>query len=339
MMIKRDVSIIVPIYNVEEYLKRCVDSLLGQSHRNIEIILVDDGSPDGCPQICDEYANKYANVLVVHKENGGLASARNAGLDIAQGKYVLFCDSDDWIDPETVEELLSIAEKYKVDFVRFRPMFAGWPNHRDGEVCDFGTEKGLHEGIYNREKIVRDIFPRLIATPELSMGVIVSACRSLYLRSFLEKNNLRYDEEIRYSEDSIFSAKLVFVTESFYYLDGARYYHYFYNSNSITKSFKKDRWDSCKKLIECFDKTFAGCEVYNFDNQLYLEKIFCVMQALSQRKLLKDIKKREEYCKSICNDNITKEAFKHLKLVNVPLKLFVLLLFVKFRMIKILARI
>lgn len=339
LMINMDVSIIVPVYNVEEYLGRCVNSLLEQSHKNIEIILVDDGSPDRCPQMCDEYAKQYANVTVIHKKNGGLASARNAGLDIARGKYVLFCDSDDWIDPQTVEELLIVAEKYQVDFVRFRPMFAGWPNHIDGELCDFGTEDGLHEGVYNREEIEREIFPRLIATPELSMGVIVSACRSLYLRSFLEENNLRYDEEIRYSEDSIFSAKLVYMTKSFYYLDGPRYYHYYYNPSSITKSFKKDRWDSCKKLIEGFNKAFAGCEIYNFDNQLYLEQIFCVMQALSQRKLLKDKKEREDYCKSICNDTVTIEAFKHIKLVNVPLKLFILLLIVKFRMAKILARI
>lgn len=105
------VSIIVPVYKVEKYLHRCVDSILAQTFIDYELILVDDGSPDNCPAICDEYAEKDTRVKVVHKENGGLSSARNAGMHAAQGKYFLFCDSDDYVSPYWCETLYKQIEK------------------------------------------------------------------------------------------------------------------------------------------------------------------------------------------------------------------------------------
>ena len=109
------VSVIVPIYKVEPYLRRCLDSLVNQTYANLEIILIDDGSPDGCPQICDMYAAKDNRIVVIHKENGGLSDARNAGLDICKGEYVSFVDSDDWVDEEYIEILIDIATKENVD--------------------------------------------------------------------------------------------------------------------------------------------------------------------------------------------------------------------------------
>ena len=203
------VSVVIPVYKVEPYLRRCVDSVLAQTLSDLEIILVDDGSPDHCPEICDEYALTHQNIQVIHKTNGGLASARNAGMRIAQGEYILFVDSDDWIDPEMAEELVAVAEQHRVDFVRFRPMYAGWPQYEDGTLCDFGTENGLHEGLYQKQDIVKEIYPRFFVTPQMTLGVIVAAWRSLYRRRFLEENRLCFDKEVRYSEDTIFSAKVV----------------------------------------------------------------------------------------------------------------------------------
>lgn len=109
------ISIIVPIYKVEQYLQRCLDSIIDQTYSNLEIILVDDGSPDDCPHICDEYAVKDNRVVVVHKENGGLSSARNAGLDICKGEYISFIDSDDWINNRYIEVLLDGITKNNAD--------------------------------------------------------------------------------------------------------------------------------------------------------------------------------------------------------------------------------
>ena len=135
-----NVSIIIPIYNVEQYLRRCVDSVLQQTLENIEIILVDDGSPDNCPLICDQYKAQDNRVKVVHKKNGGLSSARNAGLKIATGEYILFLDSDDWIEPETAEELVSIAEKYRVQksiplWIPLRDRYSIWDMLQHSLFC------------------------------------------------------------------------------------------------------------------------------------------------------------------------------------------------------------
>ena len=112
-----EISIIVPIYNVEQYLKRCVDSILAQTFKDFELILVDDGSPDSCPFICDEYARIDSRIKVIHKANGGLSDARNAGLEMAMGNYIAFVDSDDWIASDTYEYLYELIKKNKADVV------------------------------------------------------------------------------------------------------------------------------------------------------------------------------------------------------------------------------
>ncbi|WP_162609506.1 glycosyltransferase [Flavonifractor sp. An82] len=115
--VKPKLSIIVPVYNVEKYLGKCVDSLLNQFYKNLEIILVDDGSSDGCPHLCDLYAQKDSRIVVIHKKNGGLASARNTGLDNCSGEYIAFLDSDDWIDPEAYDKMLSFLLSAELDIV------------------------------------------------------------------------------------------------------------------------------------------------------------------------------------------------------------------------------
>ena len=109
------VSIIIPVYKVEEYLDECIESVIRQSYENLEIILVDDGSPDACPQMCDTWAERDARIKVIHKTNGGLSSARNAGLDICTGEYIAFVDSDDWIKPNMIARMLEVIERENAD--------------------------------------------------------------------------------------------------------------------------------------------------------------------------------------------------------------------------------
>lgn len=136
------VSVIVPVYNVEKYLHQCVDSIINQTYRNLEIILVDDGSPDNCGAICDEYALKDRRILVIHQENQGLSAARNAGLDIASGDYIVFVDSDDWIAEDMIQLLLSRQEQTGADMVLcnikpfYPPQYKGWMR----KVSCFGCE-------------------------------------------------------------------------------------------------------------------------------------------------------------------------------------------------------
>ena len=109
------ITIIVPIYNTACYISHCVDSILSQTFPDFELILVDDGSPDNCPAICDEYAAKDPRVIVIHKENGGVSSARNAGLDIAKGEYITFVDSDDWLHPDFLHHGISLCRQQELD--------------------------------------------------------------------------------------------------------------------------------------------------------------------------------------------------------------------------------
>lgn len=141
------ISVIVPIYNVEIYLERCVESIMSQSHRNLEIILVDDGSPDNCPKICDDYAKKDSRIKVIHKKNGGLSDARNAGMKVATGDYISFIDSDDYISTDYLETLYQVLLKENSDIVeceivKFKeneiPVSVG-----NLDIESFDAEKGL----------------------------------------------------------------------------------------------------------------------------------------------------------------------------------------------------
>ena len=108
-------SVIVPIYNVEKYLPKCIDSILAQNYSEIEVILVDDGSPDGCPEICDNYAEKDKRIVVIHQKNLGVSAARNAGLKAAHGEYIGFVDPDDWISPSMYQEMITALERENAD--------------------------------------------------------------------------------------------------------------------------------------------------------------------------------------------------------------------------------
>ena len=139
-------SVIVPIYCVEEYLEECIRSILRQSFRDFELILVDDGSPDGCPKLCDQFAGQDSRVKVIHKENGGLVSARKAGVGISSGRYITFVDSDDWIEPDMYEAMYRLWQKEKPDILATDYYY----DTGEGGAPVHGT---ADEGIYEGERL------------------------------------------------------------------------------------------------------------------------------------------------------------------------------------------
>ncbi len=324
------VSVIIPIYKVEQYLRRCVDSVLCQTLEDIEIILVDDGSPDQCPQICEEYQMLDSRIRVTHKENGGLASARNAGMRIASGEYIFFVDSDDWIDPDGLQKLYQVAEEEEVDFVRYRMFRSSWPGLGENAPCMLEAPREMPGGYYDQERIKKELFYRLIVTPQMTLGPIVGVCGGLYRRRFLTDNDLRFYEEIKFSEDLIFSARAVCAAKSLYYIEEACVYHYFYNPNSISHSFKKDRWDSCKASIRLFEKDFKDSKIYDFSDQLCIFRWFCIFLSLNERQKIGSIE-RVDYCKEILSDPLTRTT----KIPSLNVKIFwkhrILMFFVKWR--------
>jgi len=214
------VSVIVPVYKVEKYLHRCLDSILAQSYKNLEIILVDDGSPDNSGAICDEYAQKDSRIKVIHKQNGGLSSARNAGLEIATGSYISFVDSDDWLDFKFIETLRNAMIETDVDMT----------------ACAFCRTKGdiaKRNKFERNSKIVKDRY--FAVFDEKSYAGY--ACNKLFKKEIIEKYNLRFDEKIFNGEDFPFTLEYVHNSQKTSYINQDLYF-YFFRETGIMNSIR-----------------------------------------------------------------------------------------------------
>lgn len=215
------ISIIVPIYNVEQYLKRCVDSLINQTYRNLEIILVDDGSPDRCGEICDEYAKKDSRVKAIHKPNGGLSDARNKGLDVATGDYVMFVDSDDWLESNTCEIISRMAFEYHADVVVFGMNLV----YDNGNVVRRG--KGIVSHTPSQEQCILSLIYRV---PE--SGLFNNVCNKMFRRELFD--NIEFPLG-RLAEDRGVILKLMHKAKSVYVCENC-FYNYYKRSGSISIS-------------------------------------------------------------------------------------------------------
>lgn len=318
------VSIVVPIYKVEKYLTRCVESLVNQTLHDIEIILVDDGSPDQSGEMCDQFASRDSRIKTVHKENGGLSSARNAGMKEAHGKYIGFVDSDDDVELNMYERLAQTAEEHHVDFV-----MADYKRiNKNGSF--FVKTLDIDSGYYDRQKIEKDIFPALIMGENLDYGPLLSVWHCLYRREFLSKINLIFDEQVRWSEDNIFSAIMGYNCHSFYYLKGEALYHYYQNEGSITTSYRKGAWDVYSTMNRHLHDYFDHVTEYDFSRQLKLHMIYYACNCISQ-EINRSKKEAVKGIKNILNSPQLTQAFRDFKLPDVPFKLKVQLQLMKRR--------
>lgn len=248
----RKVSIIIPVYKVEKYLKRCIESVVNQSYKNIEIILVNDGSPDKCGEICDSYARIDNRIKVIHKENGGLSSARNVGLDIASGEYIMFVDSDDWIEEYSLEKL----DKYmdmSYDIINFKFSFV-----KEGSKNIIELQSDPKEG-YECDLIS---YIDKLFMGELSFFI----WNKLYKKDLF--NEVRFPEGRNY-EDLATIYKLYFNAKSIIVTDYTLYYYWLGNSNSITSnSTVKNMTDyllSTKEIYEV-NKNYLQINKRDFSN-------------------------------------------------------------------------
>lgn len=219
------VSIIVPVYRVEEYLRRCVDSILAQTYENLEIILVDDGSPDGCPEICDAYAGEDHRVKVIHQKNAGLSGARNAGIDEAKGEYLAFVDSDDYVAPDFIQAMYEALQKTGCAIGQCRFSYV------QGEPLTNEDNHSLH--IYRGESLMEQLYG-----PEEEATYFVVAWNKLYRRELFEQ--IRYPEG-RIHEDEATTYRLFHEGKKLAFLDRALYGYFTQNTGSITSGFSKKR--------------------------------------------------------------------------------------------------
>jgi len=199
------ISVIVPVYNVEKYLHKCVDSILAQTLSDIELILVDDGSPDGSGAICDEYAQKDSRVKVIHKPNGGVSSARNAGIDVASGEWICFVDSDDIIEPTYLDDFELLTTKADL-------YLQGYKKIINGEVKEIHSFSGFQGNRYIE----------ILAFTE-DERIINSPCFKLYNRDIVHKKKIRFDINTSYGEDHIFSLEYAICVTSAHYSNASGY--------------------------------------------------------------------------------------------------------------------
>lgn len=235
------ITIIVPIYNVEQYLRECIDSIVSQTYSNLDIILVDDGSLDKCPEICDEYKQKDNRIRVIHKNNGGLSDARNAGLDIATGEYISFIDSDDVVSKRFIELLYKPFlhnENIGVSLCKFKPFY--------GDKCGQSTE----------EKFFERIDLDLLLSQNSSLNTYLSmecnsACNKLYRRRLF--NNVRYPKGKIYED--VFTTYKVLFNAGEIYRTASQLYFYRIRLGSImgAKSFSLDYLNLVDAIHETID--------------------------------------------------------------------------------------
>ncbi len=228
------VSVIIPIYNVEQYLRECLDSAVKQTLKNIEIICVDDGSPDNSAQIVMEYAEKFDTVKLIRKENGGLSSARNAGLDVATGEYVYFLDSDDYIEPDMLKKLYTKAEKDSLDIIYFNTELF-FESQRVREMnqnyVNYYTRKHDYSGVRTGQS--------MFAAMRKNREFLPSVCLQLFRRGMIEENHLRFYDGILH-EDNLFSFQCMILAQRVDY-DKKSYYHRRMHGNSIMTASKSIR--------------------------------------------------------------------------------------------------
>lgn len=274
------ISVIVPVYNVEKYLARCVDSILAQTYGNLEVILVDDGAMDSSGKICDEYAAKDGRIQVIHKANGGLSSARNAGIDAAKGEYLAFVDSDDWIEPDTYAHMLNLIYKYDVKLVcagRFD--VDGATGEKTVGLCP------QKEEVITAEELVGRIF--------LWDNCDSSACDKLYHRSLFAK--YRYPVG-KVCEDVPVTYKIILGTDRAALCDKP-IYNYYHRPDSITTASISEK---------TFHYSQHTAEIYPFirDNYPGIEPQACFLRVRSLYHLLLTLeqageKVRREYAQEI----------------------------------------
>lgn len=216
------ITLVVPVFNMEQYLPRCMDALMKQTCKAFTIILIDDGSTDSSPAMCDRYAKEHPELIrVVHKKNGGLSSARNAGIEAASGKYIIFPDPDDWVEPDYVEQLLSLQERYQPDLVCL------------GHFIDYDDHSlPANEGQSFTQMTGADAQKALLMPPYMS-GF---AWNKLYQLDIIREHHLKFLDDVGTTEDLDFAFRYLQFCSSVCFAPETRVYHYYQRSGAATHS-------------------------------------------------------------------------------------------------------
>ena len=327
-MTEPKVSIIVPVYNVGEYFERCLSSLTSQTLKEIEIILVDDGSKGETPALCDKAALEDSRIKVIHKENEGAGKARNAGLKIAKGKYIGFVDSDDYVDLKMYEILYEKAEKYSSDFVISGVTYVNGNMFKEDGNTDKRTYFNEDTNIEGKE-----------ALTELRLGILgslpgekedskygTSVWKNLFKREIIVNNGLYFESEREMlSEDALFLLDYIPCIKKATGIENALY-NYVRNEGSISKSYKADRFSKGFVFIEEAEKRLKKDIEYDeyikYSNrycQSFL-RVICSQEVMYASENNIPYKKLKERLKTVCENPKSESVLKSYPLYKLPLK-------------------
>ena len=314
------ISVIVPVYKTEKYLNRCIDSIINQTYKNLEIILVDDGSPDNSPSICDNYSKKDQRIRVIHKKNGGSNSARNAGFEIATGEYITFVDSDDWIDLNMYEEMLKQVSN-DVDIIRTELKKTDGQNEIGKQALPF-NQLTLIDCTKDRKKLLK-----LVSDVKIHANI----CSMLVKKEIYDKC-IPFDSDIAFGEDLVVALKTFCLCKNILFIN-KHYYNYFYNDKSISKN--KDRfYKNANDLVLLKEKILNTLKKYDFLNNSS-EQDFLKCMLIKYRKLIAERNKEKDFKECfnyICNINDYKDTIQRINFGKLDFNSKVFYLLMKYKL-------
>ncbi len=327
-MERKLISIIVPVYNVEKYLNRCIESLISQTYINLEIILVDDGSPDKCPQMCEEWSKKDARIKVVHKKNEGLGFARNTGLQYANGEYILFVDSDDYIDCNTVQDAYDNIIKFNSDIVMF-----GMNSVNDNEEVESSLIPHLERSVYENKDIVEYILPNMMSVDPKTgkhMGLNMSASGCMFSSELIKRASWKFVSERQFISEDFYSLLILYKDVKRISFINKAHYNYCYNGSSLTHSYSKNRFEricTCyESMKENAEKFYYPEQVFHAINSQYIGSVIATLKQIVKAEM--PYKEKLKCIRDMCNNKFLKTVLKEMNIKNesfarkVLLKLF-----------------
>lgn len=320
------ISVVLPIYNVEKYLNRCVESIVNQTYSNLEIIMVDDGSKDSCASLCDEWALKDRRIKVIHKENAGLGMARNTGIDNATGDYICFFDSDDYIELDALEILYEEVMEHSPDLL----LFGHYDIDRNGNVSNT-IVPSTNGTKFFQVNIINEILPDLLRqgnSAAIAKNLWMSAWSCLYSMEMIRKTGWRFISEREIISEDVYSLLELFPLVNSLSIIEKPLYNYCENAASLTHTFRNDRVSKILYFYTCSKKK---CEELKYNEDIFkaLAYPFIANIIAAQKMILKsdlDAKEKKEKLKDIINDAEVQEGLNLMELEKESFKRKLLLL-------------
>lgn len=306
------ISIILPIYNVEPYIKQCLCSLIAQTYKNLEIILVNDGSTDSSLEICRAYAKIDPRIMIINKQNEGVAIARNIGMEKASGTYIAFVDPDDWIEPEMYDALLKQLKKWEAP-VCLCNFYKDYKKKSQAKLFEFDKEVLVGDEII--EYLINDMIGVADLLPKYTM-IMGSVWRGLYLRQFLKENQLTFIPKVSIMEDLIFMIKVLLKCEKVA-IDSGVWYHYVQHSDSNLHSYNEQLWEHqlivYQHLEQSLKETGLEEQLRNRLDTRYIGMILTTLKNEMYTKKEGDFKETLGRIKEILTDDTLKSVLERIK--------------------------